>query len=175
MTWTVFLRRMRVARGWLAMTVFGMSFQPVSSGDVLPRLPNRKDARIERLENFFRSHHCPAPFQTEEYLAAADAYQVDYRLLPAVSVRESTCGLHAKLNNWWGWDSAQTGFESVAQGIWFVNRQLALGRYYRGNTLQEKLGAYNPNPPYTGEILRLMHEIANDRSVLPQSDSGIDP
>ena len=114
------------------------------------------------MEAFFKSHHCPAPFLTADYVAAADAYDVDYRLLPALSVRESTCGRHARLNNRWGWDSAQTGFESLVHGIHFITRQLATGRYYRGKTLDGKLRAYNPNPEYAGEIRKLMREIDDD-------------
>jgi len=95
-------------------------------------------------------------------LAAADIYEIDYRLLPALSVRESTCGQHARLNNRWGWDSARTGFRSLAHGVHYIARQLALGRSYRGKTLDEKLHAYNPNPQYPREVHKLMQEIDSD-------------
>ncbi len=133
------------------------SVTTVSSADTKPALP--RDNRIARLETFFRAHHCPAPFLTNEYVAAADAYSIDYRLLPAVSVRESTCGLYARLNNRWGWNSAKSGFITLAHGIQHIARELAEGKYYRGKTVEDKLRMYNPNPAYPGEILRLMQEI----------------
>jgi len=120
------------------------------------------DARIARLDAFFRAHHCPAPLLTSEYLAAADANFIDYRLLPAVSVRESTCGLHARHNNRWGWNSAKTSFETLVHGIRYIARELASGRYYRGKTLEEKLQVYNPNPNYPAEVRKLMREIETD-------------
>lgn len=132
---------------------------PISADDVLPA---SVDSRVARLEAFFRNYHCPAPFLTSQYLAAADAWAIDYRLLPAVSVRESTCGRHARNNNRWGWDSARTGFESLTRGIEFIARELAIGRYYRGKSVEEKLHAYNPNPEYPGEIRKLMQEIESD-------------
>ena len=139
---------------------FSLGFGLVSSADTLPL--TAPDSRVIRLEMFFQAHHCPAPFLTADYVSVADAYVLDYRLLPAVSVRESTCGLHARLNNRWGWNSARTGFLSLRHGIEFVTRQLAFGRAYRGKTLEGKLHAYNPNPLYPSEIRRLMREIDSD-------------
>jgi hypothetical protein len=122
----------------------------------------RADLRAEKLESFFNTYGCPAPYHIDDYLKAADLNGIDYRLLPAVSVRESTCGLHARLNNRWGWDSARTGFESVARGIHFIAHELAFGRYYRGKSTEEKLHAYNPNPHYVSEVKRLMSQIETD-------------
>jgi len=145
---------------WLGAAVLGFALHPTSAADTLPG--SQADDRIARLENFFRAYHCPAPLLAAEYLAAADAYEVDYRLLPAVSVRESTCGRYARRNNRWGWDSAQTGFRTLAHGIQFITHQLAFGQYYRGKTLEEKLRMYNPNPTYPAEIKKLMREIQSD-------------
>lgn len=125
-----------------------------------PMHPN--DERVGKLEAFLKSHGCPAPLLIGEYLRAADTNGIDYRLLPAVSVRESTCGLHARMNNRWGWDSARTGFETLARGVHFVAHELAFGRYYRGKTTEEKLRVYNPNPNYPSEVKRLMLEIDTD-------------
>ena len=149
--WRAWLR----GAGWLGLAFFGMTL--VSNADVLPA--SAADQRPEKLQAFFNAYHCPGPLHIGEYLRAADTYAIDYRLLPALSVRESTCGRHERMNNRWGWDSARRGFASVSRGIEFVARQLANGRSYRGKTLDEKLRTYNPNPRYPGEIKRLMREI----------------
>lgn len=122
----------------------------------------QSDRREVRLEAFFRAHDCPAPYHVHDYLRAADLNGIDYRILPAVSVRESTCGRHARMNNRWGWDSARSGFESVARGIHYIAHELAQGRYYRGKTLDQKLHAYNPNPGYVHEVKQLMNQIDGD-------------
>ena len=147
------------ARLWLgsvAICAIGLT------APVLHAASLNEDSRAVKLADFFKEHHCPQPYLISEYLRAADKYRIDYRLLPAVSVRESTCGMHARWNNRWGWDSARTGFESLARGIEFIARQLAQGRPYRGKSLDQKLHTYNPNPYYAKEVLQLMRDIDSD-------------
>jgi hypothetical protein len=132
----------------------------LSASDRLP--VNTPDIRAVRLEAFFVTHNCPAPYHVHDYLRAADQNGIDYRILPALSVRESTCGRYARLNNRWGWDSARTGFESVAHGIHYIAHELAFARAYRGKTIDQKLRAYNPNPSYVQQVKRLMNEIEGD-------------
>jgi hypothetical protein len=94
-------------------------------------------------------------------LDAADAYQIDYRLLPAISLLETTCGSHEKQNNHWGWASAQTGFASVGEGIHYIASQLAEHPYYKDKTLEQKLWMYNPDRHYVSSVRRLMRQIEN--------------
>ena len=123
------------------------------------RLPS--DTRALRLKAFFDKYGCPAPYYTQEYLHAADTNNLDYRLLPAISIRESTCGRHDQLNNRWGWGSAKIGFNSVVDGIHFIARRLVSASVYRGRTTHAKLEAYNPRPEYAVEVEHLMAEIEN--------------
>jgi len=120
-----------------------------------------RDPRIFQLEAFFKSYNCPTPLHVHEYLDAADTYQIDYRLLPAISLLETTCGAFERLNNHWGWDSAQTGFSSVGAGIHYIASQLAEHPYYKGKTLEEKLLMYNPDRHYLASVRRLMRQIEN--------------
>lgn len=123
------------------------------------------DGRMVRLETFFHMHGCPAPYHTTEYLRAADRYGLDYRLLPAISVRESTCGQYCRLNNYWGWDSARTGFTSVPSGINYIAKQLTHGVPYRGASLDQKIRRYNPVGSYASSIKKLMREIDKEPVV----------
>jgi hypothetical protein len=120
------------------------------------------DARAEKLEAFFRFYGCPEPFHVQEYLQAADANKLDYRLLPAVSLRESTCGWYAVGNNHWGWNSARTDFDSVADGIQIIAHELSDGYRYRGKTLNQKLVVYNPVPHYAGQVRLIMRQVEPD-------------
>ncbi|HEY2842009.1 MAG TPA: hypothetical protein VGJ09_00100 [Bryobacteraceae bacterium] len=95
----------------------------------------------------------------DDYLRAADTHALDYRLLPAISLVESTCGAFERMNNRWGWDSAQSGFKSVPEGIEFITAQLAEAPPYKGKTVKEKLYTYNPFPQYVRQVERLMDEI----------------
>jgi hypothetical protein len=103
-----------------------------------------------------------------EYLGAADSYAIDYRLLPAISVLESTCGEYQRLNNHWGWDSARKGFSSVRAGLQYIARQLAEGRFYRNKSLEEKVRMYNPNPQYARQVRKLMLKIDDQGAVIAE-------
>lgn len=118
------------------------------------------DPRIARLETFFRNYHCAAPYHTTAYLRAADGYRLDYRLLPAVSIRETLCGATAgDENNFWGYHPGHQSFDSIEAGIDFLAQRLAQHRLYRGKTLREKLFTYNPRAAYVEEVGRIMRQI----------------
>jgi hypothetical protein len=117
------------------------------------------DPRSVRLEAFFKAYDCPAPLHINEYLRAADSHALDYRLLPAISLVESTCGTFERRNNRWGWDSVQSGFPSVPAGIEFITTQLAESPYYKGKTVKQKLFTYNPYQAYVRQVQRLMQQI----------------
>ncbi len=126
----------------------------------IPQLFAKPDPRIARLQRFFGSYRCPTPYYIEEYLQAADQYALDYRLLPAVSIRESRCGAdESDQNNFWGYHPGRQSFATVAAGIDYVSRQLAEGLYYRGKTLERKLFTYNPLPAYPSEVKYIMRQI----------------
>jgi hypothetical protein len=147
----------------ILLGLLGLVIAPHSASD--STLPPQ-DARVLKLEAFFESYNCQRPFYVRNYLDAADTYAIDYRILPAISMLESTCGSYQRRNNHWGWNPEGTGFSSVAAGIDFISEQLANGPYYREKTLQEKLLTYNPKPAYAREVRRLMKEIERGASGL---------
>src|SRR5581483_8275135 len=64
---------------------------------------HRADLRVTRLKTFFQTYRCQEPHHVEEYLRAADIYGLDYRLLPAISIRFTTTATTERDNNWWGY------------------------------------------------------------------------
>ena len=139
------------------LVLIGMIAVELARAGTAPAPP--ADERRLKLQAFFQSYRCPAPYHVDAYLTEADKNAIDYRLLPAISVRESTCGRHSRLNNHWGWDSARSGFSSVKAGIRYLARTLALGPRYRDQNIDGKLKIYNPKLQYTAEVKRLMEEI----------------
>lgn len=118
------------------------------------------DDSVSAIEDFFKKHKCPKPYYAREYVDAANRYNLPLALLPAISIVESSCGLHYRYNNFWGWNSAKTGFKTVPEGIDFVSQQLATGGYYKGKSLIGKLSTYNSvNPNYGAGVIKLMNEI----------------
>ncbi len=156
--------RVRALVAAVALPLFATTTADVPAARIQPipmfvsKLGPKVDPRIDRLERFFRIYHCPSPHQTEEYLRAADGYGLDYRLLPAVSIRETHCGTAAKQqNNRWGYH--HQSFASIEAGIDFLARRLSQHRLYKAKTLEEKLFTYNPLPAYPEEIKRIMRQI----------------
>lgn len=130
-----------------------------------PQELKQLDIRAVRLQEFFTRYKCPeeAFNLINAYLEEADKYANDYRLLPAISVQESSCHKRYPRHtfNPWGWASARVGFDSLQAGVSFISDKLANGKYYAGKTLEGKLRSYNPNPEYTIKIKSLMGQIEN--------------
>jgi len=126
----------------------------------------RNVERRKRIDliRFFDRYNCPAiNYQLiPNYLESADRYNLDYRLLPAISLAESTClkRYPADTFNPYGWNSARTGFASLPSAIDFISGQLANGYFYAGKTIEQKLRAFNNNPAYAPRVLNYMREIA---------------
>jgi len=152
--------RSKKTLGYLALRGLGVWALTVSAhASVTADSLAVEDQRHAKLETFFQSFGCPAPYHVKEYLGAADTYAIDYRLLPAISVLESTCGIYQRGNNRWGWASARKGFASFRAGLEYIAHQLAEGRYYKNKTLEEKVRMYNPRPQYARQLDSLMRKI----------------
>ncbi len=147
----------------IGVTLAGLAVAIASTADQAPPLliTVGPDPRVPRLERFFRHYNCPPPHHVSEYLRASDGYELDYRLLPAISVRESLCGVSEQQmeNNFWGYHPDRLSFPSVEAGIDYVARQLAQNPFYKGKSITEKLLVYNPRPAYPVEVQRIMHQI----------------
>lgn len=89
----------------------------------------RKVDRVEVLERFLDKYNSPLKGEAETFVRVADEKGLDYRLLPAISCMESTCGhfLLPNTYNAWGWgiygnnviafNSWEEGIETVGEGI----------------------------------------------------------
>jgi hypothetical protein len=142
----------------VATTMSGVAAVHVEPIAIVSKPVSKLDPRMGRLEKFFNIYHCPAPHHSSEYLRAADGYGLDYRLLPAVSIRETLCGITgSQQNNHWGYH--RETFPSIEAGIEFLAQRLSQHPFYKGKTLQEKLFTYNPLPGYAEEVKRIMRQI----------------
>ena len=120
----------------------------------------RQDPRLKRLQKFFHRAGCPAQKYSGVFLEAADAYDLDWRLLPSISFVESTGGKAAKNNNLFGWDSGRAEFASPTEGIHTVGYRLAHSHLYRDKDVDEILATYNPNADYAEKVKSVMRRIS---------------
>jgi len=117
------------------------------------------DPRLARLERFFAERECPLREVAADFLAAADRNALDWRLLPSISIIESSGGKDYRNNNVLGWDYPLQSFNSIREGIHYVAGQLAMSDLYKNKSLDGKLRTYNPNPEYAGKVKAVMHAL----------------
>lgn len=123
------------------------------------------DYRPDRIESYFSRHDMPLSGHGQIFVDVADHYDLDWRLLPAIAVRESSGGKHMQLNNPFGWGSAKIPFVTLDDAIWEVGRNISgnntnTARYYSTTSTYKKLYYYNGTvaPTYPDEVIWIMEQ-----------------
>lgn len=110
-----------------------------------------KDGRIEVLEEFFERYDSPLAGHGQLIVDLADEHGLDYRLIPAIAMKESTLCKKIPKNsyNCWGYGiygKKVTRFENYAEGIDTVTRGLAKNYVAQGYTSPEEImSKYTPS------------------------------
>lgn len=126
-----------------------------SKSQIKPVEPDHKIKyeRVDReknLEEFFRKYNSPLVENVDTFIEVADEYGMDYRLLPAISCIESSCGkaLIKKYNNPFGWGvygDQHLGFKDFDEAIETVGKGIHEGYIMRGaNTVEKIAPIYTP-------------------------------
>jgi len=150
------MRKALLVGGLLGLpAVVGMSHE-------VPKAAVENDPRLHRLQEFFSRRDCPLRDAAADFLIAADRNDLDWRLLPSISIIESSGGKDYRKNNVFGWDSCREGFTSVREGIHFVADQLANSKRYKDKTLDNKLSTYNPVADYPRRVKAVMHALGTE-------------
>ena len=83
--------------------------------------------KVAKVKKYLSSRGSPLAKYAEEFVKAADYYNIDYRIVAAISIIESNGGKNNfKQYNAWGW--GKSGFDSWTDGIWTVSK--GIGKYY---------------------------------------------
>jgi hypothetical protein len=118
------------------------------------------DPRTVRLHRFFAKLHCPIKDLAEEFVHAADDNDLDWRLLPSISIIESSGGKAYKNNNVFGWANGDHVFPTIGAGLHQVAFALGKSFIYRNRTTEEKLRLYNPADDYPARVEEVMYRIS---------------
>jgi hypothetical protein len=128
--------------------------------------PKVVDTRAERIEAYFGKWNLPLGEHSEFLVEMADKYNLDWRLLPAIGMRETTGGKFACYNNPFGWGSCKIKFDTFEEAIETLARNLGgenpkTASYYKNKTTEEKLYYYNGTvvPSYPSEVVKIMDRI----------------
>jgi hypothetical protein len=124
------------------------------------------DDRAERIDAYFSKRNMPLAGYGEQFVKMADKCDIDWRLLPAIGVRESSGGKFQYNNNPFGWGSAKIRFKDFSQAIDVVSDNLcglndATAKYYKDKTTYQRLWYYNGTviPSYPQEVIDIMEMI----------------
>lgn len=147
-------------------------------------------ARVEKAEAidaYFRENSMPLAGMGMKMVLEAEKNDLDWRLLPAIAVRESTGGKFACKKatfNSFGWGSCKIGFKSNEEAIETVARNLGgnnpkTEHHYDEKTTMQILRAYNPPsivPRYAEQVISIMNDIGiEDPSTQDALMSSSDP
>lgn len=127
------------------------------------------DDRAQNIDQYFAKFNLPLSGHGKTFVEVADKYDLDYRLLPAIAMRESTGGKFAcpygNGANVFGWHSCKTKFRTYEQSIDKVGAHLAgeiksTKGYYGNKTVWKKLRTYNSViAPYPDQVIAIMNKI----------------
>lgn len=129
-------------------------------------VPKVVDTRAARINSYFGTWDLPLAHHGVFMVEMADKYNLDWRLLPAIAMRESTGGKFACYNNPFGWGSCKIKFDSFEEAIETLARNLGgenprTEMYYKGKPTEEKLHFYNGTviKTYVREVTKIMDRI----------------
>ncbi len=129
-----------------------------------------KETKAGLIDAYFQRRDMPLYGYGMKMVEEADKNEIDWRLLPAIAVRESTGGKFACKKatcNSFGWGSCKIGFKSNDLAIETVARNLGgnnpkTANHYDKKTTLQILRAYNPPsivPLYAEQVISIMNII----------------
>jgi hypothetical protein len=130
-----------------------------------------KDARVITLQGFFKRYNSALLPYAQNIVDAADKYNLDYRLVPAIAMQESNlCNkLPGKLkdsHNCWGFGvyaKKVTKFDNYPQAINAISKTLAVEYKAKGlQTPEQIMSKYTPgsNGSWARSVSYFMNQLA---------------
>lgn len=109
------------------------------------------DERVTRLYTFLKNQNSPLTPFAQEFIEAADEYNLDWRLVPAITGVESSFGkrIPSSSYNAYGWNNGVYKFNSWEQSIWHVAKTLRERYLNRGATTVSAIGKIYAPPSLT--------------------------
>lgn len=131
------------------------------------------EAQAKAIDAYYAKYNMPLVGSGMKMAIEAKKNNLDWRLLPAISVIESTGGKHAckKVpNSFFGWGSCKIPFKSKESAIEIVAWNLGgnnpnTDHHYEGKSTGEIIDTYNPPsivPNYKAKVFKVMNAIGEE-------------
>lgn len=135
---------------------------------VLKTEPIQPDNRVGELTSFLERYDSPLTPYAPDFIEMADKYQIDWKLLPAITGVESTFGKQIPFHSYnaYGWNNGNYRFQSWENSIEIVSKALKEKYYNRGLDNPYKIGPVYapPSSTWAGKVSRFMNEIESFNS-----------
>lgn len=131
-----------------------------------------RKVKADAIDNYFASKNAPLSGYGMKFVTEAEKNNLDWRLLPAIAMRETTGGKFACKNpnapyNNFGWHSCKKGFNSVDESFEYISMTLGGNNpkapyYKKGMSSEQILKKYNPDsiiPGYSKQVIKIMDTI----------------
>lgn len=133
-----------------------------------PSIEAIRQDRAAKIDAYYGKYDLPLVGYGMKMVLEAEENNLDWRLLPAIAMRESTGGKFACYNNPFGWGSCKIKFKTFDDAIDAVATNLGgnnpnTEKYYKDKTSEEKLHRYNGTvvKTYVADVVRIMDKIAS--------------
>lgn len=127
--------------------------------------------KADAIDAYFKKVGAPLEGYGMKFVLEAEKNDIDWRLLPAIAMRESTGGLHAckkATYSVFGYGSCKLNFKSIDESIEIVARSLGgnnpnTAHHYDDKTTIQILKKYNSViPGYSTQVVKIMKMIKDD-------------
>jgi hypothetical protein len=140
---------------------------PSSQNEISGNVFENQNAKAEKVRLFFAKYKSPLEPFAVDVVNAAEEYSLDYRLIPAIAMKESTLCKKIPLgsNNCWGfgiYGGKVTKFDSYKDGIYTVSKALATRYRAKGLITPEQIMTmYTPGSDgsWAREVNQFMSQI----------------
>ncbi|OGI64808.1 hypothetical protein A3H53_01400 [Candidatus Nomurabacteria bacterium RIFCSPLOWO2_02_FULL_40_10] len=148
--------------------------QQSNAGDLVRNdvLAQKQKVKADAIDSYFKKYNMPLYGMGMKMVLEAEKNGLDWRLLAAITVRESTGGKFACKTvgyNAFGWGSCKIGFSSNEEAIERIALHLGgnhpkTEKYYSNKTTIGILHSYNPPsivPRYAEQVISIMNAIGS--------------
>jgi hypothetical protein len=127
--------------------------------------------KADAIDAYFAKYDAPLKGYGMKFVLEAEKNGIDWRLLPAIAMRESTGGKFACKsvpNSVFGYGSCKMSFSSINESIAIVAASLGgnnpnTAYHYDNKTTVQILKKYNSEiPGYSGQVVNIMKTIKDD-------------
>ncbi len=123
----------------------------------------KQNKRVKQLGAFLDKYDSPLAPYAQTFVEVADEYQIDWKLVPAITGVESTFGKHIPYNSYnaYGWANGKYSFGSWEESIEKVTKTLKNKYYNRGLDNPYKIGPVYapPSNTWAGKVNHFVKEI----------------